>query len=1556
MLFSQQLVNHGCDFESGNQNMWGPSFSAFTIDQNIELFNFPWNVSYNSGSSGIVSILGQQFGAGIAAGTQGYIRMDFSLEGFTTGELAVKYPVDVELDMTADLTYNQGDLVKINTSYTVADSFELKTLYPSLGTAKLDLGMQVGANASITVCAFSCLTVPIIPSFTSPAITLNIFNLSAAGVYFLGPACAEAIPYYSANAGPGGVGEPSPGQNVFPFALPLYEDGCTAIPWQVHFPLLPLDLGSVCSICGDYGIGGEFTIPYVETQDSLFPNNTIVATGDSNYVTLELEIFKLVGHILAESNIPYASQVGQVLENLSNDFTLPSPLGTIYGATLSYNIMSASFQMEIYNKQKFNFDPKIYGKFDFPVPVEYSIYNSSGVLQTSGTSAIVNCQIGNEIRYKYPCYFADLAITPTYTIVGQISNRTYDSISFTFNFSALAFGFNLPAIQITPQIDIPEICINIPYPCPSWSKPWRWCSYRACTPAFSIPAVRFNGFSLNVGPLFSTSIQLADLQYNWFSDTWNLEGFTPIMHPAFLMKARIFSALASNTNIDCHGGNTGTVTSSTVNGSSPFSYLWTNGAITQNISALTANNYVVTITDANGCQTSTGATVTQPYSPLAIDLVSFNDKSCNGGVNDGAITVSTYGGTTPYNFAWSNLATTENISGISDGTYTLNVSDSKGCLASLTQTLTVPTPLVQSAIVTDAKCFGGNDGEITGAAAGGSAPYNYSWSNGSVSNTILNLTAGNNTLTVTDDKSCTSVAIYTVGQPLTYPSVAIAATAVNCYGGSNANIDVTPAGGTPGYTFVWSNANNELIPNTTEDLFGLPKGTYNVQATDANGCSTSNSITIVQPLAPLSASATLTNINCFGQATGAINQTVIGGTAPYAYLWSNGATTQSLSAIASGVYTVNIVDNNGCTAIYSYTLTQPSAPITGTSSATNVNCNGGNNGTVSSVINGGTLPYTYIWSNGGNTANINTLTAGNYTLTLNDAKGCSFNLSQIVTEPVAPLTASNTVVNVGCFGASTGSVDVTVAGGTLPYNYQWWNQTNQFMSEVTQDLVNKPIGTYTVVITDSKGCEISTVANVIQPSAPLNIAHIMDDVDCNGGTSGALDLTTTGGTSPYSFSWVSGQSTEDISGIAAGSYSVTTTDNNGCTLSKTMEVTEPISPLSTSLQANEIKCNGNATGEVTSATQGGTAPYTYAWSNGSSSMSIGNVVAGIYSLTVTDSKGCFTFTGATVTEPANALNTVPTITDASCYSYSDGKIQLAVTGGTQPYTFSWSNNNAVILNNPSETLGNLPASDYLVRIKDKNQCEWEQLITVGQPMPFVATTTPTPALCFNNPSGSVDLTVTGGTTPYSYSWSNSATSQNISNVLAGIYTVSVTDAQGCIVRDSSRVTQPIDIYISSVIQPISCIDQMDAAINLTTSGGVQPYVYSWSNGAVTQDIAGLIEGTYLFTVTDANGCQKMQSYIIYPEEKECVNPVNTFTPNGDNYNDTWFIENLDLYPSATVQVFNKWGNEVHSQEGVYVPWDGTFEGQPLPADVYYYIILLNNGQENKYTGSITIIR
>ena len=1538
------------DFSTTNQNMWGPSFSPVNLNQTINLFNVPWNVNWNTGNAGIVSVAGQSFGGSFDGNFSGVIGSEISIEGFTTGNVDVTYPIEVDIDYSTDFTYDPGDEVVIETDYSVRPGYDITSNYPSAGEFFWDIYFQMAAGASAQLCFFGCTSFPIIPQFDTGLQTLNIATASGSGastggntgVWFLGP------------------GQPfapdEPGLSPWPYAKPPQTSGpyntttlgVTWIPWQCHIPAFPADLP------GALGLSGSITIPYVpDAPDNL--NNTVVSSiEDSTYLNINLEVFQLLGGIL--QNVPGpVGVVGTVLGNLSGS----QELGI---AEVEWNFFSASFDANITNKQRFTFSPTVSGQFEFPVAVDYEVLDETNTnVLSSGTSSIVNLDLGQNIRYDYPCYYDEMDIDQVYTIDGQFRNHTYDSVSFDFLMSALAFSIDVPAVTVIPEITVPEICVTVPYPCPTWSNPFRWCSSTVCTPEFTIPAIGFPGFNLAIGPVWETSIPIGSFKYDWFDETWQLGGFTPQNGVAFTMRPYDYRITSSHVDNDCFGDTDGTVTVviDAESHATDYTYSWTNGTTnttalsTDVLSNLPAGNYNVSVIDDNGCQLFAGETVEEPSEILV--LVNSTDISCNG-LNDGSITVTAQGGTAPLSYNIGSGAQPSPVfNGLLPGTYTVTVSDSNNCSKTTTVTIDEPALLVQSGIVSDVNCFAGTDGAVDVTVGGGTLPYTYAWNNAASTEDITNVPTGNYSLLITDGRGCTSNASYNVNQPATPVSLNATFTDVNCFDGADGSIDVTTAGGTPGYTYTWTSNDQGVLPFTTEDLTNLDADTYTVIATDANGCTTQLVQTIDKPAAPLSTSPNLVNILCFGDATGSIDPVIAGGTAPYTYAWSNGATSATLSGITAGVYTLDITDANGCTDQYMYTLTEPSAALAVTLSATDVLCFADATGAVDADVTGGTAPYSFIWNNGAISEDITDLVAGTYDITVTDANACVATAAITVNQPAAPIALTTTAIDVDCFGNSTGSIDLTVTGGTPGYDYFWSNGGFLVLSDTSQDLSNLPADDYTVIVTDMNGCKDTITTTVSEPAAPLALSGVVDDVNCFGISDGAIDVTITGGTMPYTFAWSNGAVTEDITAIPAGTYTLTVTDANGCTISETFDVIQPAAPLAIDLFVTRVDCNGDNTGAIDATVTGGTMPYNYAWSSGQVTDDIDNIPAGVYTLTVTDAQGCVAFTGTTVEEPAE-LTITPIVTDASCFGYADGEIEINVAGGIQPYYFNWGNQNEILLNNPSETITGLPASDYFVRVRDENGCITEQTITVGEPTPFYATSSVTDALCYESPDGTIDMTVVGGTMPYTYQWSDGQMVEDPINLTSGFYTYVFTDDQGCIITDSVYVNQPDEIQVTYFIDPVSCIDQSDATIDVTTFGGTEPYSFLWTTGAISEDETDLPPGTYELTVTDANLCAETFTFVVDMNLMECLVVPNTFTPNGDNYNDTWVIGNIDLYPDVTVKVFNEWGNEIFTSVGVYDPWDGTHRGKALPAGVYYYIIVLNNDEDNKYTGTISIVR
>ena len=465
----------------------------------------------------------------------------------------------------------------------------------------------------------------------------------------------------------------------------------------------------------------------MSTDPTIDSDGDLNACGDSTYFNLNLEVFDLLGGIL--SNIPGpAAAVGTVLENLSGS----EEIGGV--AEVSWNFFSASFDANITNNQCFDFTPKIYAEMDFPLPVNYSIIDgSTGNVSSSGQSSIISFEVGDQLEYQYPCYYEELDISPTYSIIGDIKNHTYDVVSFDFLMSAFEFGFEIPEVVVIPGFTIPEICVPLPYPCPTWSCPWCWCTYWACSPEVVVPDLGFPGFELSVGPLWSTSLPIGSFSYDWYEHQWELEGFSPVSKPAFQMKASPIQVNSIVNDVACFEDVTGSidVTISAQSHAYPYNFSWSNGNVfsnsapTTSLSNIEAGQYTVDITDNNGCQLFSGGTVNQP-AELYLSYSKTN-KQCGGGVNNGSIDLSVFGGTPPYSFSWSNGSVTEDLSGLNSGSYIVTVTDFRGCTASEEVNITEPNPLVINGLITNVNCKGDSDGEIDISVFGGSLPYSYSW-------------------------------------------------------------------------------------------------------------------------------------------------------------------------------------------------------------------------------------------------------------------------------------------------------------------------------------------------------------------------------------------------------------------------------------------------------------------------------------------------------------------------------------------------------------------------------------------------------------------------------------------------------------------------------------------------------------------------------------------------------------------------------------------------------------------------------------------------------------
>lgn len=486
-------------------------------------------------------------------------------------------------------------------------------------------------------------------------------------------------------------------------------------------------------------------------------------------------------------------------------------------------------------------------------------------------------------------------------------------------------------------------------------------------------------------------------------------------------------------------------------------------------------------------------------------------------------------------------------------------------------------------------------------------------------------------------------------------------TNVSCNGGNNGAINLTVAGGTSPYTYNWGSG------ITTEDRTNLTAGNYTVTITDFNSTVTTANFTITEP-SVLLVSGTTTPVLCNGENSGTINITASGATPNYTYNWGSGIITEDRNNVSSGNYTVTVTDSKSCIASASFTVSQPSALSAGNTHG-NIACFGGST-TVNVTASGGTSPYTGI----GNFS----ASAGTTNYTVTDNNGCTASTSANITEP-ALLTADANDITIPCSGGS-GTVTVTAAGGTAPYN-----GTGSYV-------VTTP-GTQIYQVTDANGC-IASVSSIVSSNTGLSVADSVVNISCNGVCDGSINTVTTGGTGPYTFIWSNNSNSENISALCPGTYTQTVTDNANCTVINTFTIND-VAALQLSISSDTILCHGEQS-ISTANVSGGTSPYNYFWNNGNGAQMHASY-AGTVSVTVTDANFCALVQSKTITEPDSLdIIVIEVLPDDGTMS---GIIDINIIGGTSPYTISWSNGGT------GEVILQLQQGLYSATVTDANGCE-----------------------------------------------------------------------------------------------------------------------------------------------------------------------------------------------------------------------------------------------------------
>jgi hypothetical protein len=832
----------------------------------------------------------------------------------------------------------------------------------------------------------------------------------------------------------------------------------------------------------------------------------------------------------------------------------------------------------------------------------------------------------------------------------------------------------------------------------------------------------------------------------------------------------------------------------------------------------------------------TGSTAAVFNSPISASAAT-TSVTCNGSAT-GSATITATGGA-PYTYSWSpSVGTTSVVSGLAAGNYTVIVTGVCG-VKIVTLNITAPgaitvTPVSQ----TNVACFGGSNGAASISASGGMGTLTYNWNPGTpagdLTNSITGLVSGTYSCTVTDANGCVKTsASFNVTQPASSVSGTKVVTNVACFGGSNGAINLTPSGGTPGYTFNW-------LPSgpTTEDRTGLTAGTYTVQITDANGCTGTVNAMVTQPTSPTSGTTVITNVACFGGSNGAINLTPSGGTPGYTFNWlPSGPTTEDRTGLTAGTYTVQITDANGCTGTVNATVTQPTSPTSGTTVITNVACFGGSNGAINLTPSGGTLGYTFNWLPSGPTTEDRTgLTAGTYTVQITDANGCTGTVNATVTQPTS-LIANSTASPILCNGGMS-TITVTATGGTTAYT-----GVGTFTTLA---------GTKTYTVTDANGCSTTTSVNISQPSI-LIANSTASPILCNGGMS-TVTITATGGTIAYT-----GVGTFTA---LAGTQTYTVTDANSCSATTSVNITQPTA-LTANSTASSILCNGGMSTVTVTAT-GGTTAYT--------GVGTFTALAGTQTYTVTDANSCSTTTSVNITQPS-ALTANSTASSILCNG-GTSTVTVSVTGGTTAYTgvgtftaLAGTQTYTVTDANSCMATTSVSISEpaAIASAQSFTLCQGQSVMVGASTYSAAGTFTDMIASLINGcdstittnimvnalpiitvPSATICAGATGtlsasGANTYTWSTGSNANAITASPAINTTYTVNGTSVDGCLSASATTATITVGAAPSIVVNSSSVCAGNSATLS---ASGVTSYTWSTGSNASVIVVTPTVNTTY----------------------------------------------------------------------------------------------------------------
>ncbi len=1002
------------------------------------------------------------------------------------------------------------------------------------------------------------------------------------------------------------------------------------------------------------------------------------------------------------------------------------------------------------------------------------------------------------------------------------------------------------------------------------------------------------------------------------------------------------TAMTSGDTLTC-AMSTGTVSVNTNAGQPGFNWAGPDGftSTQQNPAVSLTGTYTVTITDqASGCTNSATATVTEN---LTAPSVSATGDTITCAML--SVTISATSGTSGVTYAWTGpnnfTSNQQNPSVNVAGAYIVVATDpANGCTNSDTSMVAQNTVPPSASVVSEQLTCADTLAQITTTT--NADPAGFAWSGpggfaSNLQNPEVNM-PGNYTVTITNGANgCTTTAVAMVTQNTTAPTASATVPGnLNCQV-SSLQINGTASSQGANFQYLWTTTNGNITAGATTLTPTVDAaGDYILSVTNTtNGCTSTTSVAVMESPPVAASTSVLNNVLCNGGSDGTATASGTGGSGSgYTYIWSSGATTDTADALSAGMYMVTVSDSENCTSTASVTITQP-AVLTANATATGETSLGASDGTATAAPTGGTSPFVYLWSTGATTEMITDLAPGNYTVTISDNNACTAVQTVTVNNFNCTIAATATVMNVSCNGAADGSATANVSGAAQPVTFLWSN------GDTTATAGNLAPGTYTVAILDANNCPAELSVQITSPAVLLANASATPEtgIGLNNGTATAQP---TGGTSPYGFMWSNGSTMQTITGLAPGPYTVTVTDDNDCTVVRTVTVNAFNCNLGSSISTANISCNGGTNGQATAVTTGGTVPVSYNWSNGDTTQTTMNLVAGTYTVTVTDTNGCETVSSATITEPPVLQADIADINPTSCLESQDGSASVVIVGGTSPYQFMWPNGSGG---------QNLAVGTYVVSVSDANGCTTTTTATITSNDTIAPSITcPAAALnfCFDAPVQFTappvsDNCALNGATPELIAGLPSGSSFPVGETVQ-VYQIKDVSGNSATCSFSIVVGPSIELKLDSVRSDIG--NAGVGSIDVTVSGGSGTLTYAWEKDgapfADTEDLTGLQAGVYTLTVTDENGCSKTLMPVVVD------NTVGTSAPNEaarvrivPNPATLSFRLEMEGVQPLAMQFFDMQGRLLRTLKAI--EWTEEIDVTELPAGMHYLRILDQKG-------------